>query len=160
MVLHTPLQLTMSKVNNPEDAHTAITLLLNIFVAFSGFLIPTSSIPAWWIWMFDISFVKYGVHFISALEAKGETYTCQASELVPVDPATYNQWWQCSPSVILYTPAGPMKCPFACGKELLDYFGVKYSVSWEIINFAVLHSFIIFFIVCNFLAIKKSIRIN
>jgi hypothetical protein len=39
-------------------------------------------------------------------------------QLVHVDPATYNQWWNCPASVIQNTANGPTKCQFACGKEL------------------------------------------
>ena len=103
------------------------------------------------IWMYDLSFLKYALHFLTALEAKDEIYSCQPHQLIHVDPATYNQ---CPESVIRYIENGPMKCQFACGKELLNYFGVKYSASWEILNFGVLHAFMVFFMICNFLCVK------
>src|ERR1700730_3146292 len=62
---------------------------------------------------------RYALHFLAAEEAEGELYSCLPSQLVPVDPATYNQWWNCPPNVIQNTAQGPMKCQFACGKELL-----------------------------------------
>lgn len=149
------VQMLGAAIGPLEDAHTVMGLSLNLFAAFTGFLIPTSSIPAWWIWMFDVSYFKYAMHFLSAEEMEGEIFTCNQDQLVPVsDPASYSQWWQCPPSVISLTATGAYKCPIACGKELLNYYGVKYSVQWEIINFAVLHSFFIFFLIINFLCIK------
>src|ERR1700681_3520572 len=103
---------------------------------------------------FDISFVRYGLAFMASREAVDEVYTCSTDQLVPVDPATYNQWWQCSPEVIQYTSSGPMKCELACGKELLNYFGVKYSTNWQIGYFGILHAFFAFFLISGYLCIK------
>jgi ATP-binding cassette, subfamily G (WHITE), eye pigment precursor transporter len=113
------VQMIGTAVGSTEDANTVMALILNIFCAFTGFLIPTNSIPAWWIWMFDISYVKYALHFLAAEEALGETYTCQPFELIPVSPDYGSQWWQCSSSVVVQTSTGPKKCPLACGKEIL-----------------------------------------
>ena len=52
------------------------------------------------------------------------------------------------------TPGSILKCPVACGFEMLEAFGVKHSIAWQVQSFVILHCFTIFFAALGFLALK------
>ena len=46
------------------------------------------------------------------------------------------------------------KCPYACGYEFLQYFGVSWSGISQVVNMIVLHCWMAFFLFTAYLALR------
>jgi len=77
-----------------KDASTATALMpLTVipFMLFSGFLVNTSNVPVYFIWVPPISPVRYGFSALILNEFTGLTFTCDQDQEIP----TGNHTFQC-----------------------------------------------------------------
>lgn len=144
----------------PDFAHSVLATTFYLQFALTGFFIPANVIPIWWQWLSDLNMLKYALQFLAITEYKDQIWTCSSSDtLVQISAADASPYERCGLGNTIQTFPGSsadtvLKCEYACGYDLLDSYGVKYSVTWQVQSFAILHCFAIFFAVCSYAALR------
>ena len=144
----------------PDFAATLLITFYQVMLAFTGFLIPGPSIPSWWIWLYDISFIRYALDTAVYFNFIHETFTCD-EEYVPV----YEPYTAGCPLPDQTTAAAGLptsfdgqsvvyKCQISCAYDIFEQNGIEWSTSKVVRQFAILHCFAIFFFFCAFLALR------
>jgi len=116
----------------------------------------------WWRWLSYLNFLKYGLEFLMITEYRDEQFTCDPLgkdaptmiELTPAEAAAYSTCRSFETFPSLSTPGNVLKCQYGCGFDLLESFGVKQTIAWQVESFVILHCFMIFFALMGFLALK------
>ena len=143
-------------IRAPDFAATLEITFFNVMLAFTGFLIPGPSIPQWWVWLYDVSFIRYALDTAVYFEFIHEVFDqdCAASSQVIVY-APYTGGCD-----ILSTGTAPngmeiiTKCQYSCGYDIFAAFGVNPETKEVIQNFGILHCFAIFFFLLAYLALR------
>jgi len=104
--------------------------------------------------MYYLSYTNYPLAFLAANESNSDTFTCDTQQLITVS-APYST---CS-NVIANPQAASavkayLKCPIACGNDLLAQFGIPNSSAEMARNAALVWLFGIGFAVCNYRILK------
>jgi len=89
-----------------EVASSAAPALNSIFTLFCGFIIPRTSIPKPWIWMYYVSPYTYPLEALAANELYGLSLTCSPAEL-----------------------HGGV-CPITSGEQLMEAYGFTFENRW------------------------------
>jgi len=106
-----------------EAATALVAVSFTIFMLFAGFLIPKTSIPKAWLWMYYASFFRYPLDFLTSNELSDLPFSCSDSQYItkPLFNATCNALCtKCSDTGICYY------CPIKEGNTLLDQYGIDY----------------------------------
>lgn len=69
-------ELGSSIIEMAQDATAFNSVLMTLFMLFTGFLVPKSGIPQGWIWMFYLSCFRYPVSFLVNNELTGLDFEC------------------------------------------------------------------------------------
>ena len=146
----------------PDFAATLLITFYQTMLAFTGFLIPGPSIPSWWVWLYDVSFIRYALDTAVYFNFIHREFTCD-DQYVPVY-APYTAGCDNIPVDQMAAAAGrPMsfmgrpviyKCQIACAYDLFTQNGIDWTTSVVVRQFAILHCFAIFFFFCAFLALR------
>ena len=148
----------------PDFAATLLITFYQVMLAFTGFLIPGPSIPSWWIWLYDISFIRYALDTAVYFNFIHETFSCDGNT-VPVYVNTYTAGCNYATGDAQIAAAagrptsyadGPViyKCQIACAYDIFQQNGIDWRTGTVVRQFAILHCFAIFFFVCAFLALR------
>ena len=138
---------------SPGFAATILIAYMNTLFAACGFFIPKPSIMHDWLWYYYIVPLRYSLDFIVQREYgyEADTFYCSQDEMVEYDvPYT-------GPCAIYdnnIDPSTGTKCPYACGYEFLQYFGVSWSGISQVENMIILHAFLCWFFFTAFLALR------
>ena len=73
-------------IESPNNANTIQSTYFNLMMILTGFILPGPYIAEWWIWFYDIAFLKYALHFLIANEMRSESFYCTSDELIPFSP--------------------------------------------------------------------------
>lgn len=125
--------------------------IFGTMVMFTGFIIPPTSIPDWWIWIYYLSPFHYALEAVMINELHDTDYHCTSSEVQP--PANH-------PLASLPYPAGfdgNSNCPVTRGDQQLDVLGMHTEFYWRWIHVVILFAFSFFFIGLTFLG---SVKVN
>lgn len=128
----------------PNNANTLHATYFNLLFVFTGFLVRGPRIPIGWVWFYDINYLRWALEFLVANEVRNSDFTCsrERGDWV-LAPATYDTCQDpqsvttisAAPNLIpfnaapssLVDPNTILKCPFACGRDLMESYGVDYS---------------------------------
>jgi len=66
---------------NTKMAAQIAPMVVILFLMFSGFLINEESVPAYFIWLREISFIRYTFKAVAVNEFEGQTFECSAADL-------------------------------------------------------------------------------
>ena len=139
----------------PDFAATLEITFFNVMLAFTGFLIPGPDIPQWWVWLYDVSFIRYALNTAVYFEFIHEEFTCDPSQWVTVYSDAVGQCDNAVQSTSSYQGMATVsKCQLSCGYDVFDEFGVNPDTSQVIQNFAILHCFALFFFAIAYLALR------
>ena len=121
---------------------------------------------------YDLNYLRWAMDFLSASESRNRVYTCDPSELVLAPPSfagtcpadlltTVGQ----SPSLLPagatgYTNATILKCPYACGNDLLDQFGINSTPADMALSLSLIALFATIFGVAAFMTISRISHIR
>mmetsp|Transcript_1994 Transcript_1994/g.5290 ORF Transcript_1994/g.5290 Transcript_1994/m.5290 type:complete len:1447 (-) Transcript_1994:184-4524(-) len=106
-----------------------------VFVIFSGYLIPRSSVPPWFIWAYWISPMRYAFEAIAINEFYGLVFSCTPEELLPPDPSI---------------PESVKICPISTGEAYAtNVLGLSSGYEWYWYNIAALVGFIFLFLLVS-----------
>jgi len=116
-----------------EKAKVATALqsvLLTLFMLFTGFLVPKNSIPQGWIWMYYLSVFRYPVSFLCNSELRDETFECPgnngAAQLAVYNTSDPAQAAFCGLSDNVNSPlCYRYLCPITSGNQMLAEFGMQ-----------------------------------
>ena len=131
-------------------------------LAFTGFLIPGPSIPSWWIWLYDLSFIRYALDTAVYFNFIHETFTCDGN-YVPVYEDTYtagcpvpSDQMAAADGHLRTFAQGPViyKCQISCAYDIFQSNGIEWADGKVVRQFAILHCFGVFFFFCAFLALR------
>lgn len=123
--------------------------IFGTMVMFTGFVIPPTSIPDWWIWLYYISPFHYALEGCMINELVGTTYHCTPAE---TQPPSY------LPIASLPYPEGfdgNSLCPVTRGEAQLDNLGMHTQFWWRWIHLIILFSFCLFFIILTFIGAAR-----
>ncbi len=154
--------------SEPNNANTLHATYLNLLFAFTGFLIRGPAIPRGWVWFYHLNYLRWALDFLSASELRHrERLTCPDSDYVLADPVAFGDRCPASsyttvgaspsllpPGAVDFTPSTLLKCPFACGPDLLDQFGIGYSDGDMAMQLGLVAVFAVGFGIAAFLALK------
>jgi ABC-type multidrug transport system permease subunit len=138
----------------PNNANTLHATYFNLLFAFTGYFVRGPSIPTAWEWFYHINYLRWSLDFLSANELRHRVFTCAADNYVLADASTFDRG-MCpagissvttvgavqsgqAPFASIPAGAGPdvlnnpslyLKCPFACGPDELEQYGIGYSDS-------------------------------
>jgi len=152
----------------PNNANTLHATYLNLLFAFTGFLIKGTAIPIGWEWFYDLNYLRWALDFLSVSELRHRNdLVCAADDYVLQDPASFAG--RC-PSTTYTTvgaspallPAGAtgynsdtiLKCPYACGQDLLHNYGIEYSDGDMAMQLGLVAVFGAAFAIAGFIALK------
>ncbi|CAI5462083.1 unnamed protein product, partial [Closterium sp. Yama58-4] len=139
----TLIRLIASVSSSREMASSLAGLMVITFLLFTGFLLTKPNIPPWWIWMYYINPLQYGVTAICINEILSGSYNEPCST---VNTTTA--------SFCMNKPAGT-----TAGEAFLQFFGMPSSFGAVWISFAALLGFTAIFISLTFLAASR-VRFN
>ncbi|CAI6006189.1 unnamed protein product [Closterium sp. NIES-65] len=139
----TLIRLIASVSSSREMASSLAGLMVITFLLFTGFLLTKPNIPPWWIWMYYINPLQYGVTAICINEFLSGSY----NELCSTVNTT-------TASFCINKPAGT-----TAGEAFLQFFGMPSSFGAVWISFAALIAFTALFISLTFLAASR-VRFN
>ncbi|CAI7757903.1 unnamed protein product [Closterium sp. NIES-53] len=139
----TLIRLIASVSSSREMASSLAGLMVITFLLFTGFLLTKPNIPPWWIWMYYINPLQYGVTAICINEFLSGSY----NELCSTVNTT-------TASFCINKPAGT-----TAGEAFLQFFGMPSSFGAVWFSFAALIGFTALFISLTFLAASR-IRFN
>ncbi|CAI5514863.1 unnamed protein product [Closterium sp. Naga37s-1] len=139
----TLIRLIASISSSREMASSLAGLMVITFLLFTGFLLTKPNIPPWWIWMYYINPLQYGVTAICINEFLSGSY----NELCSTVNTT-------TASFCINKPAGT-----TAGEAFLQFFGMPSSFGAVWFSFAALIGFTALFISLTFLAASR-IRFN
>lgn len=152
----------------PNNANTMHSTYFNLLFVFTGFLVRGPLIPNGAKWFYDLNFLRWAMNFVSANELRDAIFQCHSDEYILAAPS----YDACSnyPQVTTvgrdpqYLPAGAstspygnktvLKCPYACGTDVLMSFGADYSDNDMARNLGIVAGFATFFAIAAFLTIK------
>ena len=140
-------------VASPGFAATTLIAYMNTLFASCGFFLVRPSFPAWWVWYFDINPLRYPLDFLVQREYVDDTFYCADEERILVD-ASYDTCPALSNRAVVSGGMYILKCPYECGKDFLEHFGVESSDTWQVRNFAIAHCFMIFFFITAYLSLR------
>eukprot|EP01135_Chromosphaera_perkinsii_P009485 Nk52_evm28s1763 gene=Nk52_evmTU28s1763 len=104
---------------NVEVAVSTAPILNVVFcVIFSGYLIPQDEIPAYWIWLYYGSYMRYPLEIFVVNELHGLTFGCSSDEWIYVPIASTNN-----------TESKPY-CLIDSGDRLIERFDLDYDNIW------------------------------
>jgi ABC-type multidrug transport system permease subunit len=139
----------------PDFAATLEITFFHVMLAFTGFLIPGPQIPQWWVWLYDVSFIRYVLNTAVYFEFINEYFECDdVTSPYTIYASDYDG--QC-PIIRYDTFQGQstvVKCQISCGYDIFSEFGVNPETSQVIQNFGILHCFAIFFFILAYLALR------
>jgi len=145
----------------PDFAATLLITFYQVMLAFTGFLIPGPSIPSWWIWLYDVSFIRYALDTAVYFNFIHEDFTCDGN-YVPV-AAPYTAGCPVPADQTAAANGRPQsfggqdviyKCQISCAYDIFEQNGIEWESSKVVRQFAILHCFAIFFFTCAFLALR------
>ena len=141
---------------SPGFAATILIAYMNTLFAACGFFIPKPSIKHDWLWYYYIVPLRYSLDFLVQREYgfDGNNFYCSADEFVPVANNDYTGPCTLSDYNSATINDQLMKCPYACGYEFLNFFGVSWSGISQVVNMIVLHCWLAFFLFTAFLALR------
>ena len=137
----------------PDFAATLEITFFNVMLAFTGFLIPGPDIPSWWVWLYDVSFIRYALDTAVYFEFIHETFDCDPSQAVSVY-APYTGGCDIISTGTFDGQQVVSKCQYSCGYDIFTSFGVDPASSMVVQNFGILHAFAIFFFFIAYLALR------
>ena len=110
----------------PDFAATLEITFFNVMLAMTGFLIPRPSMPSWWIWLYDVSFIRYALDTAIYFEFIHETFECAPEQaqlyFVGNDPPvcpTFGSGPEQDGQATYY------RCPISCGWDVFNQYGVN-----------------------------------
>ncbi|KAM9999027.1 hypothetical protein ACTFIZ_002596 [Dictyostelium cf. discoideum] len=130
-----------------EIANVIASVILSIWLLFSGFTAPKNDIGGWWIWLYYISPYTWIFQGLSINEFTYQEYGCKDSELIP--PRT--------PQNLLPYPegyGGNQVCQFTSGEQIMDSFGINNPDYFKWVVYGILGAYIVFFYTVCFFALK------
>merc|ERR1711916_414267 len=109
-------------------------ILTVLFFLFAGFFVNAGSIPAWWIWLYWISFFRYTYPGMMNNEFRGSVFSCanQTNPLVPAIPLQVCQ----------------------NGTEILNQYAVPTDPDWVWQCILILLAWLLFYRILSFLFIR------
>ena len=149
----------------PDFAATLLITFYQVMLAFTGFLIPGPSIPSWWVWLYDVSFIRYALDTAVYFNFIHEDFYCDG-QYVPVYTDSYTAPCDNIPMGADQVAAAAgrptsfggrdvtYKCQISCAYDIFQQNGIDWDTSTVVRQFAILHCFAIFFFVCAFLALR------
>ena len=139
-------------VASPGFAATTLIAYMNTLFASCGFFLVRPSFPQWWVWYFDINPLRYPLDFLVQREYVDDTFYC---DLPKEGILVYSDYDTCPLPADALQPSGfILKCPYQCGKDFLEHFGVDYSDTWQVRNFAIAHCWAIFFFFTAYMSLR------
>eukprot|EP01087_Luapelamoeba_hula_P008964 TRINITY_DN2282_c0_g1_i1.p1 TRINITY_DN2282_c0_g1~~TRINITY_DN2282_c0_g1_i1.p1 ORF type:complete len:1497 (-),score=261.71 TRINITY_DN2282_c0_g1_i1:27-4118(-) len=118
-------------------------VLLVVFIVLSGFIVPRTSIPYWWLWLHYLSPLSYTYEAVAINEFRDQTFYCGSGEKQP--PSSISNFAE-------PFPAGynsRQVCPITDGTKYIDrQFDLQTEGYFIAINFVVVWAF---FLIINFL---------
>jgi len=120
-----------------DNAGFVYTTLLILNVLASGFLIPRSRIPNWWIWVYWISFQQYTLHPLVLDQYQGVEFYCpnnRGAVAVPVGNST------------------EYYCPVTSGEDIVRMYDLIPEIKWPAIG--ALYGYYFIFLIISLLALK------
>ena len=145
----------------PDMAATLLITFYQVMLAFTGFLIPGPSIPSWWVWLYDISFIRYALDTAVYFNFIHETFTCDGNYVPVYKP--YTAGCDIPPDQTAAAGGRPMsfdgrdvvyKCQLSCAYDIFEQNGIEWQSSKVVRQFAILHCFAIFFFLLAFLSLR------
>jgi len=119
-----------------QGAVTAVSSLL------SGFLIAKSNMPVGWAWANNVSPNRYPLAAAIQNEMRGQEFTCAVAQ----------QFMAPAPLCGRMTPS--LRCPVACGEELLTAMGVPTTAADGAQNIGIIAVYIVGFKLLGYFAFK------
>ena len=141
---------------SPGFAATILIAYFNTLFAACGFFIPKPSIGHDWLWYYYIVPLRYSLDFLVQREYgySGDTFYCSTDELVPIAGAYEGPCLIAQGNIQPEVNGITMKCPYACGYEFLEAFGVSSSTISQVENMIILHCWMVFFLFTAYLALR------
>ncbi|EGC30069.1 ABC transporter AbcG5 [Dictyostelium purpureum] len=131
-----------------EIANVFASVVLSVWLLFSGFTAPKNTIGGWWIWLYYISPYTWIFQGLSINEFTDTTYSCKPTELLPP---------RSDPLLNLPYPegyGGNQVCQFTSGEQIINAFGIDNPDYFKWVVLGILSGYIVFFYVVCFLALK------
>jgi len=121
-----------------DIANVLAGVAFSLFGLFAGFIIPKSSIPGYFIWMYWISFTRYPTESMSVNQLRGLPFHCTGDQYLQV-------------------PIGDGRtapyCQITSGDQILHTFGMNESLKWA--DFFIMLGIVGLLVVVNYIALKK-----
>ena len=137
-------------VELPTNANTLQSTYFNVQMILTGFIIPGPYISQYshhaWTWLYDLTYLHWALSFLIANEMRNQTFYCDQDELLPYGAygvAPEGVRGLCPQSDFLYpaltnpydasrpTPFPQFqgwKCRYNCGYDLMQVYGVQWSI--------------------------------
>jgi ABC-type multidrug transport system permease subunit len=100
-------------IESSNNASTIQSTYFTLMMVLTGFILPGPSIPSWWGWFFDLSFLKYAMQFLIANETRNEQYYCEGTEVIPFSPVGLYPGITACPNILNQGPI-PAQNEFFC----------------------------------------------
>lgn len=133
--------LLVAAIEVPETAINMGQPIFYLTIIFCGVLVPKSSLPHFWIFMYRMSPLTYLMRGMFAVGVSGQPITCSSAELVrmpqPPDNRTCGDFLREFVNLTGGLVVNPdfkgtcEYCPMASTDQFLDYFSMKYSERWR-----------------------------
>jgi len=115
--------------------------LFGLFAMSAGFLLPRTSIPDYYIWLYHISFLRYALEPLVINEMNPTLFNCNSTRgLVNVTITSNNN------TFIRAT------CPITNGLQIINTFGMHEDLKW--IDVGVLYGYYVLFLVLSLIGLR------
>nr|ODN88907.1 ATP-binding cassette transporter [Cryptococcus depauperatus CBS 7855] len=146
--------MAVAGMDNAETAANIATLLFSLCLIFCGILVPKSSMPGFWKFMYYVSPFTYLVEGMLSAAVANTDIHCTSSELLHFNPPSnvscgeYMSGYMLTAGGYLVDKAAKHDCQYCTMEktnEFLGHFNIFYSNAWR--NFGVLWIYVIFNVV-------------
>ncbi|KJE89713.1 ABC transporter [Capsaspora owczarzaki ATCC 30864] len=120
-----------------------------ILFLFCGYMLPATSFPVGWKWMYHLSPLTYAYSGLALNEFNDVALRCDPNELVP-HPG--------DPRLALPFDQGGFNntrvCPYNTGNEYISVYGIPQESSWLAWNMLIIYFYYLFFVAVSYICLK------
>ncbi len=122
--------------HHTEVANVLILMICSTWMLFAGFLIPSSSIPLGWMWLYTVSYFRYALKFMLANEFEGLTFSCpEGRGVVPV--LISSNVTECAGASFSDVNCFRLVCPITSADQFLSAFDIDTQNMWDSFGYLV-----------------------